>query len=68
MMDIAKDKGADVRLLTVKNAGHSFHGKRISPSMEEINETSAKFMISRLNGEKASSDSSKPSTQENSSE
>jgi len=68
MMDIAKDKGADVRLLTVKNAGHSFHGKRISPSMEEINETSAKFMISRLNGEKASSDSSQPSTQKSISE
>ena len=68
MMDIAKEKEADVRLLTVKNAGHSFHGKRISPSMEEINETSAKFMISRLNGEKASSDSSQPSTQKNTSE
>ena len=59
MMDVAKEKGADVELLTVKNAGHSFQGKKISPSMEEINEASAKFMISRLTGEKET-----PSTQE----
>ena len=54
-----REKGADVQLLTVKNAGHSFQGKKISPSMEEINEASAKFMISRLTGEKET-----PSTQE----
>jgi len=50
MMDIAKEKGADVKLLTVKNAGHSFQGKNISPTMEEINETSAEFMMSHLIG------------------
>ncbi len=48
MMDIAKQKGADVELLTVKNAGHSFQGKKISPTIEEINEASANFIISKL--------------------
>ncbi len=50
VMDVAKAKGADVQLLTVNNAGHSFHGKKISPSLQEVNEASAKFMISRLTG------------------
>ena len=64
MMDVAKETGADVKLLTVKNAGHSFHGKRISPSMKEINETAAKFIISQLNGEKVIPHSSQPSARE----
>ena len=63
-MDVAKETGADVKLLTVKNAGHSFHGKRISPSMKEINETAAKFIISQLNGEKVIPHSSQPSARE----
>ncbi|MDF7809217.1 alpha/beta fold hydrolase [Pontiellaceae bacterium B12219] len=48
MMDVAEQNGADVELLEVRNAGHSFGGKHISPSMEEINETSAQFIISKL--------------------
>ena len=68
MMEIAKQKEADVKLLTVKNAGHSFHGKRISPSMEEINETSAKFMISRLDRENANHRPTQPATKNANSE
>ena len=68
MMDVAKETGADVKLLTVKNAGHSFHGKRISPSMEEINETSAKFMISRLDRENANHRPTQPATKNANSE
>ena len=64
MMDVAKKNGANVKLLTVKNAGHSFHGKRISPSMEEINDRSAKFIIFQLNGDKVIPHSSQPSTRE----
>jgi acetyl esterase/lipase len=48
MLDVAKERGADVKLLTVKNAGHSFQGKKISPSMEEINRASAQFMMAAL--------------------
>jgi hypothetical protein len=68
MMDVAKEKGADVKLLSVKDAGHSFHGKRIAPSIEEINETSAKFLISQLTGDESSLHSSTPSTQKSSHE
>jgi acetyl esterase/lipase len=50
MMEVAEQTGADVQLLEVKNAGHSFGGKNISPSMEEINEQAAQFMISHLTG------------------
>lgn len=50
MIEVAKKKKADVELLTVKNAGHGFGGKNISPSMEEINKRSARFMISKLTG------------------
>lgn len=48
MMEVAKKRGADVQLVAVKNAGHSFGGKGISPSIEKINETSAHFIISHL--------------------
>ncbi|MDF7799255.1 prolyl oligopeptidase family serine peptidase [Pontiellaceae bacterium B1224] len=50
MMAVAQEKGADVELLTVKNAAHSFGGKNISPSMEEVNELSAQYIIPRLTG------------------
>jgi acetyl esterase/lipase len=50
MLEVAKQKGADVELLTVKNAGHSFGGKNINPSMEKINEMSSRFIISKLTG------------------
>lgn len=48
MLEVAKENGADVELLTVENAGHSFGGKNISPPMEEINEISARFIISHV--------------------
>ena len=63
MMDVAKEKGADVRLLAVKGAEHSFRGKKISPTLDETNETSAKFMISTLAGKKEDLHSSHPSPQ-----
>lgn len=48
MVEVAKEKGADVELLTVKNAGHSFGGKDISPTMDEINAASAAFILAHL--------------------
>ena len=48
MMKVAKEKGADVELLSVKNATHSFGGKNISPSIEEINDTATDFILSHL--------------------
>lgn len=56
MMDVAQEKGADVQLLSVKNAGHSFGGKNISPSMEEINAAAAQFILSKLTGISAGSE------------
>lgn len=51
MMEVAKEKGADVELLSVKNATHSFGGKNISPSIEEINEAATGFILSHLNNQ-----------------
>ncbi|MGQ1909150.1 prolyl oligopeptidase family serine peptidase [Marinifilum sp. RC60d5] len=48
MMEVAKKKNADVQLFTIKNAGHSFKGANISPSMKELNNYSAKFILSHL--------------------
>ncbi len=48
MMEVAKATGANVELLTVKQARHSFGGKNISPSMDEINEISARFIRSHF--------------------
>ena len=48
MMDVAKEKNADVELLIIKNAGHSFKGSNISPSMEELNNYAAIFILSHL--------------------
>lgn len=53
MIEVAKKKNADVKLLTVKNAGHSFGGKNISPTMDEINKRSAQFILSKLTEESA---------------
>ena len=47
-MEVAKEKNADVELLTIKNAGHSFSGKNISPSMEELNDYATDFILSHL--------------------
>ena len=48
MMKVAKNKNADVQLLTIKNAGHSFSGSNISPSMKDLNNYAAKYMLSHL--------------------
>ncbi|SFD19619.1 Acetyl esterase/lipase [Algibacter lectus] len=48
MMEVAKEKNADVQLLAVKNAGHSMSGKNISPSFEGIAERCSSFMLSHL--------------------
>ncbi len=48
MMEVAKKVGANVSLLVVINGGHSFNGDSISPTMTEINEYSADFMMKYL--------------------
>lgn len=48
MMEVAKEKNADVELLIIKNAGHSFNGSNISPTIEELNEYAANFILSHL--------------------
>ncbi|WP_163400071.1 prolyl oligopeptidase family serine peptidase [Flavobacterium fluviatile] len=48
MMEVAKKKKADVELLTIKNAGHSFSGKNISPGIEELNDYAANFILKHL--------------------
>ena len=47
-IELANELGADARLLTVKNAGHSFNGGPIDPTMPEINRISAEFIIEHL--------------------
>ena len=48
MMEVAKEKNANVELLIIENAGHSFSGKDISPSMEALNDYAANFITSHL--------------------
>ncbi len=48
LMEVAKQVGADVTLLKVKNAGHSFVGGNISPSMQEINQIASEFIIEKI--------------------
>lgn len=48
MVEVAKEKNADVELLIIKNAGHSFHGENISPSIEELNQYATEFILSHL--------------------
>ncbi|WP_159023939.1 prolyl oligopeptidase family serine peptidase [Formosa sp. L2A11] len=48
MMEVAKQKNADVELLTIKNAGHSFNGLNISPSIRELNDYATHFILSHL--------------------
>lgn len=48
MMEVAKEKKADVELLTIKNAGHSFSGPNISPSFEDLNQYATDFILSNL--------------------
>jgi len=46
--EVGKAMGADIQLLRVKNADHSFNGENPVPSIEEINKIAAQFMIERL--------------------
>ncbi|MCB4807920.1 prolyl oligopeptidase family serine peptidase [Tamlana sp. 62-3] len=48
MLEVAKQKQANVELLTIKGAAHSFHGKNISPSIEELNNYATEFILSHL--------------------
>jgi len=48
LMDVAKRENADVKLLTVKNAGHSLSGKNISPSFDKIADYCSTFILSHL--------------------
>lgn len=48
MLEVAKEKGAPVEMLTVKGGGHSFRGDNIEPSMLEINKISAAFIMKHL--------------------
>ncbi|WP_299780713.1 alpha/beta hydrolase [uncultured Formosa sp.] len=48
MMEVANEKNADVELLTIKNAEHSFNGSNISPSIEELNDYATQFILSHL--------------------
>lgn len=50
--EVGKERGADVQLLKVKNAGHSFNGENISPSMDDINKLAAEYIIAKLTTEK----------------
>lgn len=52
MMEVAKKKNADVKLLTVKNGGHSFSGNNISPSFEGIADSCASFILSHIGKKK----------------
>lgn len=51
-MELAEEKGADVELLAVKGAAHSFGGKKISPSIEEINQHATTFILKHLRSSK----------------
>ncbi|WP_406683261.1 alpha/beta hydrolase fold domain-containing protein [Seonamhaeicola sp. MEBiC1930] len=48
MVEVAKEKKADVKLLTIKNAAHSFHGDNISPSIHELNDYATQFILTQL--------------------
>lgn len=48
MVEIAEETDADVQLLKVKNATHSFGGKNISPNIEEINSIATAYILSHL--------------------
>ncbi len=50
--EVGKAKGADIKLLRIKNAGHSFNGENISPSMADINKTAAEYIVEKLMIEK----------------
>jgi acetyl esterase/lipase len=52
LIEVGKAKEADIQLLRVKSAGHSFNGENISPSMDECNKIAAEYVIEKLTIEK----------------
>jgi len=46
--ELGKAEGADIQLLRVKNADHSFNGADPLPSVEKINKIAAEFIIEKL--------------------
>lgn len=48
MLDLAAKTGADVQLVTVTNALHSFAGDNISPSIPEISRIAANYILKHL--------------------
>jgi acetyl esterase/lipase len=42
---IAKEKNANVKLVIVKRGGHGFKGENISPSIPQINQMAAEFIL-----------------------
>ncbi|WP_139955780.1 prolyl oligopeptidase family serine peptidase [Flavicella sediminum] len=51
MLEVAKEKKAAVELLTIYNAGHSFNGANISPTIEELNAYATDFILAHLKKE-----------------
>lgn len=49
MMEVAAEVNADVQLLTVNGAGHSFSGNNISPSFDEIADSCSNYILSHIN-------------------
>lgn len=48
LLDLGRERGADVSLLEVKNAKHGFSGENLDPAMAEINRLAAEFIVARL--------------------
>jgi acetyl esterase/lipase len=48
LQEVGRAKGANVELLRVKNADHSFNGGHPDPSMDEINRIAAEYIIQKL--------------------
>lgn len=46
--EVGKARGADIQLLRVKNADHSFNGENPIPSMADINKIAAAYMIEKF--------------------
>ena len=48
LMEVGQKEDSNIRLISVKGAGHSFKGKKISPSIEAINQSALDFITSHL--------------------
>lgn len=47
-LDLSQKAKARTQLLSVKGAGHSLSGKKISPSLEDVNKRAAEFVLKNL--------------------